>query len=179
MQDVVFNHYVSPGLAEEPRGSSKGQGVYAQKAIPKGSVLIVWGGRVVDRAQIDRMSSLERTHSLQIDEDLYLAPDGPLQLADLVNHSCDPNAGLASQVTLVALRDIQAGEEICYDYAMSDGSDYDQFECRCGTAHCRGLVTGRDWSRPDLQSRYAGHFSPYLQRRIDAVGAAKNMPSTR
>ena len=64
------------------------------------------------------------------------------------------------------LRDIAPDEEICIDYAMCDGSPYDEFECHCGRPNCRGRVTGNDWQLPALQSRYAGYFIPYLQRRI-------------
>ena len=70
-------------------------------------------------------------------------------------------------MALVAIRPIAKGEEICYDYAMSDGSRYDEFCCSCGSSECRGRVTGNDWSLPELQVKYAGYFSPYLQRRID------------
>jgi hypothetical protein len=34
---------------------------------------------------------------------------------------------------------------------------------------CRGRVTGEDWRNPELWERYAGHFSPYLERRIKAL----------
>jgi hypothetical protein len=33
------------------------------------------------------------------------------------------------------------------------------------TARCRGVIEGRDWRRPELQRRYRGYFSWYLQRR--------------
>ena len=52
---------------------------------------------------------------------------------------------------------------------MCDGSPYDEFDCACGSARCRGRVTGNDWRDPLLWKRYAGHFSPYLQRRIAAL----------
>ena len=72
---------------------------------------------------------------------------------------------------LTALRDIGAGEEICYDYAMTD-SDVDGLEpyslaCLCGTPACRGTVTDRDWRRADLQDKYDGHFTTYLAERIE------------
>ena len=67
------------------------------------------------------------------------------------------------------MRDIQPGEEITYDYAMSDGSPYDEFTCSCGSPYCRGHVSGEDWRRSELWQRYAGYFSPYLQRRIMAA----------
>lgn len=65
--------------------------------------------------------------------------------------------------------DIAPGEEICLDYAMCDGSAYDEFECGCGSPNCRGYVSGDDWKRPELWERYKGYFSPYLQRRIDRL----------
>lgn len=88
---------------------------------------------------------------------------------DLLNHSCEPNCGLLGQMLLVAMRDITPGEELCFDYAMCDASDYDEFRCLCGQPACRGIVTGSDWRDPVLQERYAGWFSPYLIRRIAAL----------
>ncbi len=35
---------------------------------------------------------------------------------------------------------IAAGEEICLDYAMCDGSEYDEFHCACGMQNCRGRI---------------------------------------
>ena len=94
----------------------------------------------------------------------------------MVNHSCSPNCGMSGQTLVVAMRDIAPGEELTYDYAMSDGSPYDEFECHCGRPECRGKVTGSDWMRPELQVRYRGYFSPYLARRISQlapVGASR------
>jgi hypothetical protein len=73
---------------------------------------------------------------------------------------------MRGNAVVVALRDIRPGEVVTYDYAMSDGSDYDEFDCSCGTAQCRGRVTGNDWMLPELQLRYRGSFSPYLAARI-------------
>jgi hypothetical protein len=71
------------------------------------------------------------------------------------------------------MRDIQPGEEICFDYAMSDTMPYDEFQCECGAPNCRRSVTGSDWQLPELQKRYAGYFSPHVQRRIDAQHVAE------
>jgi hypothetical protein len=82
-----------------------------------------------------------------------------------INHSCEPNVGLAGNVVLAAMRDISAGEELTTDYALFD--DHDQtMQCRCGTPSCRGTVSGRDWQRPDLQREYGSYFSTYLQHRL-------------
>ena len=69
-----------------------------------------------------------RIHALQIDDDLFLASTPPFDSADFVNHSCDPNCGIVGSVLLVTMRDVEAGEELCFDYAMTDSDDYDMFD---------------------------------------------------
>lgn len=167
--------YLSPKL--EARWGPEGRAVFAREAVAAGEVLALWGGEVMARAAFEGLPPGLRSVSVQVEDDLYLVPsvEGP---AEWVNHSCAPNAGMSGQVALVALRPIAAGEEVCYDYAMSDGSAYDEFVCRCGAAPCRHRVTGDDWRLPALWARYEGHFSPYLQRRIDALRAG-GAPSGR
>jgi hypothetical protein len=66
------------------------------------------------------------------------------------------------------MRDIDGGEELTTDYAMFDTSS-GEMTCRCGRPACRGRITGSDWRIPELQARYAGYFSSYVQRRIEAA----------
>ena len=110
-------------------------------------------------------------NALQVGIDRYLYLDEP---GRFVNHSCDPNCGVLvradeRQIEVRALRPIAAGEEITFDYAMCDASDYDEFSCMCGVPTCRQVVTGADWRDPVLQAKYSGWFSPYLARRIAAL----------
>lgn len=93
---------------------------------------------------------------------------GVVDAEDRLNHSCDPNLWMEDEVTLSARRDIGPGEELTGDYALweFDPDHICPFECRCGSAHCRGKITGRDWELPELQSRYAGHWHPSIQARI-------------
>ena len=102
-------------------------------------------------------------------EALFLAGSPEPEPADFINHSCQPNGRMSGATMVIAARDIEVGEPITYDYATSDGSDYDEFECLCGEPTCRGVVTGLDWTKPELQEKYAGWFSPYLARRIAAL----------
>jgi len=69
------------------------------------------------------------------------------------------------------MRDIQIGEEVCFDYAMSEDNHFDEFPCSCGAVTCRGQVSGKDWLLPEIQQRYFGYFSPYLQRRLEKMRA--------
>jgi hypothetical protein len=146
-----------------------GKSVAARSVIEPGEVIAVWSGRIVPAAELDTLPEEIRRHTVQVEDELYLASLTPDEPPDFINHGCEPNAGLVGQITIVALRRILPGEEVTIDYAMCDGSPYDEFECACGASACRGRVTGDDWRNPALWERYAGHFSPYLQRRIDAL----------
>jgi len=149
--------------------SSTGFGSVAVESIAAGEVVAAFGGRCVTRAEFDLLPGSQQVRSLQIDDELFLAGAPEPEPADFINHSCEPNCVLSGSVILVAARDIAAGEAVTYDYATSDGSDYDEFECACGSASCRGKITGHDWMLPELQLRYRGSFSPYLARRIAAL----------
>ena len=73
--------------------------------------------------------------------------------------------GVRGEITFVAMRDIDAGEELTHDWAMTDDDDY-SVECKCGATTCRKILTGKDWQRPELQEKYAGYFSAYLTEKI-------------
>ena len=164
-----FVSYLSSKVSAQEHCDKGGCGVYARELIYKDEVLVLWGGRIILASELNPSMPNFTQRILQIEEGLYLETPETLEPGDCFNHSCQPNAGMTGQIGLAAMRDIEPGEEICFDYAMCDGSNYDEFECACGTSLCRGNVTGSDWSIPVLWERYAGYFSPYLQRRIDLI----------
>jgi len=167
-EEESYRCYVSPKL-EVRQTESKGNGLFAKAPVQRGELLLIVAGTI---STPEQLAELNHTFSIQVEENLYISPIGD-QDAYRINHSCDPTAGPVGQITFVALRDIAADEEICYDYAMTDGTPYDEFGCACGSKHCRGRVSGNDWQLPELWERYARHFSPYLQRRIDRLIAGQ------
>ena len=173
MIDISSPSYTSPKLDLRPYPEKGGFGVFAREQIKKNDLLCAWGGIIVPQEGLADLSREIITHGIQIEEDIYLMPimekNEHFDTADYINHSCNPNAGLSGQICLIAMRDIAPNEEICFDYAMSDTTDYDEFECHCGALNCRHLVAGNDWKRPELQRRYFGYFMPYIQRRIDGL----------
>ncbi len=164
-----FYSWLSPKVAKAPFEEKGGCGIIAIEPISKGEILVMWGGRVITSAELDPTVPEFYRRIIQVDEDLFMFNPLTGDPADCFNHSCNPNAGMNGSNSLIAMRDIDVGEEITFDYAMCDGSPYDEFECYCGAPNCRGRVTGDDWQIPELQERYAGYFSPYLQRRIEAM----------
>jgi hypothetical protein len=84
-----------------------------------------------------------------------------------VNHSCDPNCGLRTNSSggfdVVAMRDIEPGEEITIDYAMTRYSLVEfPSDCRCETACCRGLITGWLGLSDEQKRDYTPWAAPYL-----------------
>jgi uncharacterized protein len=161
--------YLTEKCEVRNRDVAGGKAVFARELIEPGGVIAVWSGRLVPAEELDDLSEEIRRHTVQVEEGLYLASLTPDEAPDYINHACEPNAGLDGQITIVAMQMIRPGDEVTIDYAMCDGSPYDEFDCVCGASQCRGRVTGNDWRDPLLWKRYAGHFSPYLQRRIAAL----------
>ncbi len=137
--------------------------------IAAGETVAAFGGSCISGGALSALPTEQQGRSIQIDEDLHMAGSVFADAADMVNHSCSPNCGIVSGVVVVAMRDIAPGEELTYDYAMTDGSVTDTFTCHCGSPHCRGTITGNDWMLPELQIAYRGYFSPYLAKRIAAL----------
>ncbi|MFM7684431.1 MAG: SET domain-containing protein [Actinomycetota bacterium] len=169
--------YLSPSATVVPH-PAWGLGTVAAQRIPAGSVVAAFGGSVAVRDEIDQLSDERRARSMQVEDRLYLEAAGEPEDADRVNHSCEPNCGMRGSNVLVAMRDIEVGEWLTFDYGTCDGSDYHEFECVCGAANCRGRITGNDWMLPELQLRLRGWFSPYLAARIAdlvSVGAERRV----
>jgi SET domain-containing protein len=143
-----------------------GTGTFATHPIRAGERLLFVSGGIVytsddwrtGRVQLDG----EQYNEGQIGDDLFIAT--PKSLYYYVNHSCDP-----SMLNYIAWRDIQAGEEITTDYAYCEASPNYRLEpCSCGSPMCRGRMTGNDWKLPELQQRYRGYFTLYIERLIQS-----------
>lgn len=149
----------------------EGLGLFATAPIAKGEVVGILGGRVIDDAELRRIAQVRPKYSsLAIAEDTNLLLEDDETIAR-GNHSCDPNIWMRDGSTLEARRDIATGEEITLDYALQTANADWEMPCECGSSLCRKLVRGDDWKRPELQDRYRGHFSPFLNKRIDELGA--------
>lgn len=170
----MSENYLTPRAEMRPTPGA-GFGSFAVAPIPAGTIVACFGGTPLDRAAFDRHDADRRSRSIQIDDDTFLLGPEIREPGDAINHSCEPNCGMGGAAQVVAMRDIAIGETLTFDYAMADGSDYDEFDCACESPSCRGRVTGSDWQRTDLQQRHAGYFSPYLVRRMRAAGASRKL----
>jgi SET domain-containing protein len=159
--------WISPKAVKGKPSTIAGRGLFAVEPITAGEVVAVKGGHIVDTETLFSLSPKLQNSEIQITEDLHLvalSEDEYEAVMLFINHSCEPNVGFVGNTVLSAMRAISAGEEITTDYALFDIST-SSMECSCGTASCRGSVTGDDWRQPVLRSRYSGWFSRYLADR--------------
>jgi hypothetical protein len=164
---MVRLSYLSP-KTQVRESKIHGRGLFATTEIAKDEIVAVKGGHIISREELREITPRLGPVEIQIDEDLFIAPtteeerEGSMLYS---NHSCNPNLGMRGEITFIAMRDIRAGEELTHDWAMTDDNDY-SIECKCGAPNCRKILTGKDWQRADLQTRYTGYFSAYLARKI-------------
>ena len=164
--------YNSPKV-EVKRSQISEKGVFAIDKIKKDELIFDFlgsKGRVYTVEERRNMPEEWYDYDIQIDNDHFFgATDfSELEDSDFINHSCSPNAGIKGSLQIVAMRDIEPGEEITFDYAMAQSVDF-ELPCNCGSSNCRKLLTKNDWKIKELQKRYNGYFSSYLQDKIDAA----------
>ena len=168
----MYHSWLSPDVEVRPAGA-KGIGLFATRAFEAGEIISGFGGHVMALEQFEQLPEHQQTHSLQISQSLFMVCPSDGEPADFFNHSCSPNLGIVGNILLAAMVPVAIGDELTFDYAMCDADSYDEFECHCLTAGCRGKVTGNDWMIPDVQQRYRGYFSSYLERRIADIAASE------
>lgn len=175
---MIEHSYLSPKIKVRCSGINR-KGCFAKKPIAKGEIICVWGGHIITQNEFNKLARGRfknvDDYATKIADGFYLisCKEGGLEDDDFFNHSCDPNAGINGHLLMVAMRDIRAGEEITYDYCMTD-ADYEySFICSCGGRNCRGKVTTNDWKSPVLQKKYKNYFSWYIQDKIRKREAKK------
>ncbi len=93
----------------------------------------------------------------------------PAELHGFGNHGCDPNLGWVDAYSLATMVDVPAGRELLTDYAMATADPAYLLRCHCESYRCRQMVEGTDWQIPQLQARYRGWWTPYVQGLVDAA----------
>ena len=157
-----------PGESEpvEVRTHASGRGIHAARAILAGEMILkTWGPQLPKRTR----------YSMQVEANMHILPDGVIVHGA---HSCDPNCRVivrvgAKELELRALRPIAAGEELTFDY---DTFEYEIEHlggtCRCGTAGCRGRVSGYKHLAPEVKVRIGEQVADYLR----AMDTEVNVP---
>ena len=133
----------------------------------QGETVGVLGGLIVPKEDINEYHKTAGHVGIQVSDGFFIVPSDrkELEQTGVFNHSCNPNCGFSNSITLVAIRDIRAGEELVFDYAFSE-SFAQEFECNCGSKNCRKTIKSVDWKIPALRKKFGKYFSPYLKEKF-------------
>jgi SET domain-containing protein len=127
--------YLSP-KTHVKQSTIVGRGLFAKAAITQGEIVCIKAGHFLTKAELLQHKEVVNDAELQIADHLFLAPLTAEEFEDtmmFLNHSCEPNVGVQGQIVFVAMRDINAGEELTLDYATID-YDCEPMPCHCGAA---------------------------------------------
>lgn len=130
---VVEAHVDDQSIAViEQRGDAKR--VVLRVPAPMGAVLL--------RAEGD-VGAVAGRHTLQVGPRAHLgaASDGSAPAWTFLNHSCAPNAYFRER-ELVALRALEAGEELTFNYNATEYDLAQPFECHCAACPRGHVVRG-------------------------------------
>ncbi len=134
MEILVLNNFA---IGETHLGKS----VFAARSFKKGDVITPFTGERIHKSKIPKSYRGERDRYMQIDKEYYLGPSG--EIDDLINHSCSPNAGIKftkAGILLVAITDIETGEEITWDYSTTMFDNSWKMKCDCRKPECRKII---------------------------------------
>ena len=127
-----------------------GQGGFARRRILRGTRVVEYTGERITHEEADARyddAAMERHHTFLMTVNRRWVIDAAVggNEARFINHSCEPNCQIVvsrGRVFIEALRDIDPGEELSYDYAYERETGDDavaetRFPCRCGAVDCR------------------------------------------
>ena len=166
-----------PPLFEVRHSPIHGYGVFAARRIRKGTTVIEYLGDRVTHAQADSRyedKDPNDNHTFLFTVDARTVIDAGVNgnEARYINHGCDPNCestAMNRRIFIEAIRTIQPGEELSYDYQIQrdsdDASNVDEiYACRCGAKNCRGSML-----EAPKKARQPAHRAPSRAARKDAT----------
>ena len=136
------------------RSGVHGKGVFALLPIAEGETIIEYTGKVITWKQAQKLPAHNpdepnHTFFFHIDDKHVIDGNDGGNAAKWINHACGPNCEADEtddgRVFIKALRDIEPGEELNYDYGLIlEGKQTKkvekEFACHCGTPECRGTM---------------------------------------
>jgi hypothetical protein len=123
-----------------------GRGGFAGQDIPAGTRIVEYTGEKIDKSESIERCSKGNACIFYLDTEHDLDGNVEENQARFLNHSCDPNCearSIEGHIWIVAMRGIQAGEELTYDYGY-DLEDYRNYPCHCGARQCRGFIVSQE-----------------------------------
>ena len=148
------------------RSGVHGKGVFALADLAEGETIIEYVGEVITWREALRRHPHDpkdpnHTFYFHIDEKHVIDAKHGGNSSRWINHACKPNCEAdedAGRVFIKALRNIQAGEELFYDYGLIIDAKYTkkllaEYPCWCGAKKCRGTLLAPKDAKDDKKTK--------------------------
>jgi len=172
------------------RSRIHGSGVYAARRIRKGTRIVEYlGERITHQQADDRYSARGQddghTFLFVVDDEIVIDAGVNGNDARFINHFCDPNCDTViegGRVFIEALRTIQPGEELGYEYGLTwestdDPDELANYACRCGAANCRGTMLSEEPEDVKKARSEARRRAAAKRRKLASQAAGKRPES--
>jgi len=147
-----------------------GNGVFAKYKIKKGETAFIIKGKFVKWSVTNQKESFYGPDWIGISDNTWIDPQGA---AKFINHSCDPSCGIKGRLKVVALRDIQKGEELTVDYSITEIDKLWYMKCHCGAKNCRKRIHSIQFLPKKLYNRYIPYIPTYFKKVYTESANAK------
>ena len=124
-----------------------GRGGFARTAISKGTRIVEYLGERISKCESLRRCEQNNEYIFTLSDEHNLDGNVAWNPARLLNHSCAPNCEAVleeGRIWIITTRDIQAGEEITFNYGY-DLIDYRDYPCHCGSTDCVGYIVAEEF----------------------------------
>ncbi|QQR50031.1 SET domain-containing protein-lysine N-methyltransferase [Candidatus Nomurabacteria bacterium] len=144
------------------QSENKGNGVFANKAIPQGTVVSYVDGQIHYAQKESEVYVHASNHAVPFHK--YFYRNGFNTDAVKLNHSCEPNCYVKDLFFVTTMRDIQAGEELTYCYGLFCNSDWENPEgvCHCGSKECLGKILPWRELPQDFKIKYFDYTADWI-----------------
>lgn len=140
--------------------SRTGLGLFTRRRFVRGNLVFKMTGTRRYFQSRTVADALKYENWLTAGRDSYLDPAKPYVYG---NHSCDPCLGIRGNFDFIALRDIEAGSELTYDYSITTDELHWTMDCKCGSPYCRRTIRSIQFLPPKTYRLYLPYITPYLQ----------------
>jgi len=135
-------------------------GVFIDESVRKGGRVAYVKGRHIRKRNATDEDALDNPDWVGISKEVWIDPVPPFKY---LNHSCKPSVGIRGKITIVALRNLESGDELTIDYSTIEGDPRWQMKCSCGESSCRKVIRSINYLPKSIFKQYLPCIPTYFQ----------------
>lgn len=134
--------------------SGMGKSLSANQDMLKGELIFEFEKNFIPYPRVDTLCIADDKHQYSMDPEAF---------ENFLNHSCNPNGYINfDDLSFRALRNIEKGEYLSFNYLSTEWDLANQFDCRCGSVGCFNKIKGFKYLTTQERNALHPWLSPFL-----------------